>query len=660
MFRKARRAMVTPRLEALENRSLLSVSVGLTGTQSGPWVPQPGSTPTSTVLVRFTTTETPAQIAKLLAPLDAQIETSYPDGPSVVALPPWESGAAASAALTGKSGVMYAEADASFHASGVQAATAQVIPNNPDWGQEWGMAAIDAPAAWGITTGTSSTLVAVLDTGIDLNNAAFAGRIWTNPSPGTDGYAGDVNGWNFIDGNANVQDQDGHGTHVSGIIAAAGNNGVGVAGIDWGATIMPVKVLDSQGNGTTDSAVSGIYYAVAHGAKVINASWGGDIFSQAELDALNYADSKGVVFVTAAGNDSTNNDKATTYPASYRTPNELVVAAVDETGALASYSNYGAKTVDIAAPGSDILSTIPGGFASYSGTSMATAFVTGTVALVSGVDPNLNAEQMVGLIKATVKPDYLLNGRMNTPGTVDVYAALKALGATAPVTASSLITGASSLETVEAGLLTNDGTYAVLGGNNTSYVNGIYQAVFGRAPSSSELSYQVNALNGGTTRLQFVQGMQNSTEGLRTRVGRWYINDMYSPQSLVTLKSDPGVAAWASRLASGSSDGSVLTALLSSPARYQGLGGTNAQFLSALYYEVLGRAPDASGLAFHLNEMSSGTSAAVEVQRFLSSPEGHLATVARLYENDLGSTYSIAALEPDNGVQHWAAFLGGD
>ncbi len=486
MSRKARRRKIAPRLEALECRSLLSVAASTSGTMSGPWVVQPGSTPTSTVLVRFTASESASQIATLLAPLDAQIKVSYPDGPSIVVLPPWETGAEASADLTGKPGVMYAQADETFHASGVQAAAAQVVPNNPDWDQEWGMNAVDAPSAWGITTGTSSTIVAVLDTGIDLDNPAFAGRIWVNPSPGTDGYANDVNGWNFVSGDNDVQDDDGHGSHVSGIIAAAGNNGVGIAGLDWGATIMPVKILDAQGNGTTDAAVSGIYYAVEHGAKVINASWGGGAFSQAELDALNYANSQGVVFVTAAGNNSADNDTTPTYPASYRTPNELVVAAINEQGELASYSNYGPSTVDLAAPGSDIFSTVPGGFATYSGTSMATAFVTGSVALVDGVDPNLSASQMVSLIKSTAKPDYALNGLMNTPATVDPYNALLAVDgnsvATTPSGSPTLTPGASSLQAVEAGLLTTAGTYAALGGNNTSYVTNVYQALFGRAP----------------------------------------------------------------------------------------------------------------------------------------------------------------------------------
>src|SRR5262249_30714117 len=163
---------------------------------------------------------------------------------------------------------------------------------------------------------------------------------------------------------------NGHGSHVSGIIAAAGNNGIGVVGVDWNAQIMPLKILGSDGSGTTDAAGSAVYFAVAHGARVINASWGGGDPSPALQNAISSAGAHGVVFVAAAGNSSASNDVIPTYPASYRLSNEIVVAAVDSSGNLASFSNYGATTVDVAAPGVNILSTVPGGYAWYSGTSM--------------------------------------------------------------------------------------------------------------------------------------------------------------------------------------------------------------------------------------------------------------------------------------------------
>jgi|GEM_PF-1187221 len=663
MPRTARRAPIALRLESLEPRTLLSADPARA--VSAAWVASTPVDPAASILVRFISGATSAQIQADLDPIGGRVVTTYEDGPSVVALPPWEDRAAALADLQATQSVVYAEANATFHASGVQAAITPVTPNNPGYAQQWGMAAIDAPAAWAVTTGTPATIVAVLDTGIDLSNPAFLGRIWVNPdTSGRDGYKYAFYGWNFIAGNNNVSDDNGHGTHVTGILAAAGNTGVGIAGVNWNTRIMPLKVLDSKGDGSTDAAVSAVYYAVNHGAKVINASWGGDGYSQAMLDALNYANSKGVVFVTAAGNEASNNDVTTTYPASYRTPNELVVAAVDKSGKLANYSNWGAKTVDLAAPGTDIYSTVPGGFDTYSGTSMATPFVSGSVALLAGLNPGMSAAQLVARIKATVRPNAALNGLMASPGVVDPYYALvnyvtQGISVTTkPVNAPNLVAGASSFDDVEAGLLISDGVYALFGGTDSGYVAGVYRAVFGRAPSAGELSYQTAALQSGVNRFNLVRSLQSSVEGLRTRVARWYIDDLYSPQSLDALKSDSGVRAWADRLASGWTSTDVLAALMSNDMRYAGLGGTDVQFVSALYYGVLARDPDAGGLSYYLAALASGASRSDVVRRFLASPEGRVAAVARLYRNDLGSTYTVAQLAPDNGVKFWAGYLG--
>jgi subtilisin family serine protease len=240
-----------------------------------------------------------------------------------------------------------------------------------------------------------------------------------------------VYGWNFVSNNGNVQDQNGHGTHVTGVIAATGNNGQGVAGIDWHAQIMPLKILDSMGSGSLDAAVTAVYFAAQHGARVINASWGSSAPDPALADAIRYADQKGVVFVNAAGNDGVNNDMVPTYPASYRTPNMLVVAAVDESGNLASFSNYGPRTVDLAAPGVNILSTYLkrlGGYATLSGTSMSTPFVTGVVSLLAGLHPTWNAEQLVQQVLATTKPLASLAGKSVTGGIVDAAQAVGVSG----------------------------------------------------------------------------------------------------------------------------------------------------------------------------------------------------------------------------------------
>jgi subtilisin family serine protease len=376
MARKPRRTSCAFKLEALEARALLSGDL-MTG--SGPWVPQTPLPVASTVLLRFKAGTAETQKRADLSTIGAEVVQTFPDGPSVVALPPWIKSTAALALLNANPDLAYASSDAPIHAMGA------VIPNDPGFSQQYGLAAIDAPDAWGITTGSASTTIAVLDSGVALNSPDVDAHLWTNPANPAQ------HGWNFINNNANIQDFNGHGTNVAGILAAIGNNGIGVAGVNWNAKIMPLKVLDSQGNGSTQAAVNAVYYAVQHGAKVINASWGGGEYSQAMIDAINYAGTLGAVFVTAAGNDSSNNDVTQTFPASYRLSNELVVAASDQNGALANFSNYGASTVDLAAPGVNILSTVPGGYAQDTGTSMSTPFVSGTVALVAGLHPDFSA-----------------------------------------------------------------------------------------------------------------------------------------------------------------------------------------------------------------------------------------------------------------------------
>ena len=661
MVRKARRATAAPRLEPLEARSLLSADAG---SVVGPWAIPSTLNASTTLLVRFQSAVNPARVAADLAAVGGRVAGTFPDGPDEIALAPWADAPAALTRLEASADVVYAEADATFHAAGV------VVPNDPIYPQDWGLQAIDAPSAWGVTTGTPSTIVAVLDTGLDITNPDFASKLWTNPSAtANDGYGGrDVHGWNWVTNSGNILDNNGHGTHVTGILAALGNNATGVAGVDWGAQIMPLKILDQNGNGDTDSAVAAVYYAVQHGAKVINASWGGDVFSQAMLDALNYANAAGVVFVTAAGNESSNNDAVLTYPASYRTPNELVVAAVDQTGALASFSNVGPTTVDLAAPGVGIVSDVPGGVASYDGTSMSTPYVAGTVALLAGLHPGYSAAQLVAQVRATVKPDPALDGLMVSPGIVDPYFALidhTTLGAsgapTAASTAPHLVSGGTDFEDVEAATLTNDSVYAAFGGTAVGYVRGVYEALFGSDPGAAGAAYYAAPLAAGTmTRADLVRKLQQSYEGELTRVANWYRDDLGSTATLGTLKSDPGVAYWGGLLAAGESDSQVLSALLSNDGYYASVGGTNTAWVAAMYHDVLARGPDAPGLDYFVSELASGTSRSAVVLQLLNSPEGHAISVARLYRDELGSTQTVAALAATSGVNYWSQFLGTD
>ena len=317
---------------------------------------------------------------------------------------------------------------------------------------------IDGRQAMGVTTGSPSTVVAVIDDGVDFSHPDLAARAWTNPGEsgggketnGIDddgnGYIDDVHGWDFCHNDNTVHDfnDDFHGTHVAGIIAAS-LDGEGVVGVAPGVSLMALKFLgDDPACGFDSMAIAAIAYAKSFGVKIANASWGG---VGAPTDAPELYDAirdSGMLFVAAAGNDSNDNDRGpwTTLPASFDLPNIVSVAAVDNTGGLASFSNYGATTVDIAAPGEGILSSLPAetghptpGWGWLDGTSMATPHVTGVAALVASVWPSMADDPAV--LKARVlgsgKPAPWTAGLTATGRIVDAYRALDGI---APVAAN--------------------------------------------------------------------------------------------------------------------------------------------------------------------------------------------------------------------------------
>jgi subtilisin family serine protease len=260
------------------------------------------------------------------------------------------------------------------------AKTGATTPNDPYFGSQWHLATIQAPNAWGITTGTSATAIAVIDSGVDTSHADLAPKL--------------AAGWNFLTGTSAIVDNTGHGTATSGTIAADTNNGVGVAGVAWGNMIMPLVVVDSTGSASYSNIASAITYAADHGARIMNISIAGSSASSTLQSAVNYAWNKGAVIFASAGNYSTS---APYYPAAC--DNVVAVSATDSTDLLASYSNFG-SWIDLSAPGSSIMTTSSGSsYGSWSGTSFSAPVAAGVAALVLAERPSLSAAALVSLLE---------------------------------------------------------------------------------------------------------------------------------------------------------------------------------------------------------------------------------------------------------------------
>ncbi len=314
---------------------------------------------------------------------------------------------------------------------------ASIIPNDPRFSSLYGMTMIQAPEAWDLQTGSKSVIVGVIDTGVDVGHEDLAANIWQNPGEtgggkennnvddDGNGYVDDFRGWDFVNNDNNPLDDNNHGTHVSGTIGAVGNNSKGVVGVNWNVSIMGLKFLDGNGSGTTDDALEAILYGANMGAKILSNSWGGGGKSQALEDAIKVARDKGVVFVAAAGNDFSNNDRAPTYPSNYEVENVVSVAANTSSDVLAGFSNFGKITVDLSAPGNNILSTIARGqYDTFSGTSMATPHVSGAMALVLAQYPGLTMQQVIIRVLGSVDRKAAYADKVLTGGRLNVFKAM--------------------------------------------------------------------------------------------------------------------------------------------------------------------------------------------------------------------------------------------
>jgi thermitase len=345
-------------------------------------------------------------------------------GGDLVRLQEGDSVTAAAAALERDPNVLYAEPNYRYRVS--------LIPNDPGFADAWGLTTISAPAAWDVTTGSSSVTVAVIDTGIQASHLDLAPNIWSNPGEvanGVDddgnGRVDDLHGWNFVANNANPNDDNGHGTHVAGTIGARGNDGYGVPGLAWNVGLMSLKAADKNGDLTGAAIANSLAYACGEGARIVNGSFGGPGFSSTVKAVIDGCPA--TLFVFAAGNEGSNNDLEPRYPCAYDSPNLLCVAATDQADVLASFSNYGQTAVDLAAPGVGIVSTFPGGWAFASGTSMATPHVAGAAALLASYRPAYTAIQIRNALLNGLDPVPGLAGRIAYAGRLDANAALSAL-----------------------------------------------------------------------------------------------------------------------------------------------------------------------------------------------------------------------------------------
>jgi thermitase len=330
--------------------------------------------------------------------------------------------------------------------------------NDPAIKQAWGLKKSDAARAWAVSQGSKDVIIAVIDTGIDINHEDLKNNLWVNQGEsGTDskgrdkrsnsidddgnGYIDDVHGWNFVSGNSRLNDNHGHGTHIAGIIGAEASNKKGISGITPIVSIMVLKYFDPKVPNTDNlkNTVASIHYAIKMGAHIINYSGGGVEYSQDEFEAVQAADKKGILFVAAAGNERSNSDQNHYYPADYSLKNIISVTAIDPTTEVLASSNYGVLTVDIAAPGQNILSCLPNNsYGLMTGTSQATAFVSGAAALVmSYKNQYFKAEEVKKYILATGDTSSSLMAKTKTSRQLNLFKSLTILGSETSLSGSA-------------------------------------------------------------------------------------------------------------------------------------------------------------------------------------------------------------------------------
>lgn len=412
------------------------------------------------VLVRFRSDLTAAQIEALTAGLNDRVEDRYEAVSGLTAITDLDRLSAQEVVAQYESlgdvveyaeqvTVVYDDPPGDGSVAPERSSVRASQPNDPMFNEQWTLANtgqrdgkvggdIGALKAWETTKGSDELVVAVLDSGVEYTHPDLKANMWTRPASVaayTDkelGQINDIHGFNAVTNSGDPMDDNGHGTHCAGIVGAVGDNGVGVAGVNWKVQIMPLKFMGKGGFGTTKDAIEAINYTIERKragvpVRIISASWGSTLYSRALEDAIRKAGEAGILFIAASGNSSQNTDRVKHYPAGYNLPNVLSVAALNRRDELASFSNYGAATVHVAAPGAEIVSTWLGGdYFEASGTSMATPAVAGVAALALAANPKLTMEGLRELIIEATDPIDSLKGKTVSGGRLN---AARAVGA---------------------------------------------------------------------------------------------------------------------------------------------------------------------------------------------------------------------------------------
>jgi subtilisin family serine protease len=426
---------------------------------SRPWedsndtgVDEPGSLKTE-ILVRFKPGTTRQAIEALTQRLNDDVEDRIEsvEGLSVIEDEDNRSTDEVVAQYRMLSEVEYAEANSEIKLDH-EGAGNHVHANDELFYKQWGLfnhgqdggksgADISAMQAWATTKGSGDVVVAVLDSGVDYTHPDLAKNIWRRPgiiiaykdedlTP--DGAIDDINGLNLLEDSGDPMDDNGHGTHCAGIVGAEGGNEIGITGVNWTVRIMPLKFMDAEGIANVRDAIEAVNYVINRkragvNVRVISASWGSMVKSRALEDVIRKAGEEGILIVAAAGNASSDNDLRPHYPASYDLPNVISVAAVDRNDQLTTFSNFGATSVDVAAPGQQIVSTwLEHGFQEKQGTSMATPFVSGVAALILAANPSISVAELRTRLLNSVDPLPSLKGKVATGGRINAAKALTA------------------------------------------------------------------------------------------------------------------------------------------------------------------------------------------------------------------------------------------